>query len=60
MNTNYYAMGKPTESQLVAYLEKVLGPERAGIILREAQDAGGTNHPGDSLSRMSRSRFSSL
>ncbi len=49
MNMNHYEMGKPTESQLIAYLEKIMGPGGAQAILREAKDACGTDNPGDPL-----------
>ncbi len=49
MNTNHYEMEKPTESQLAAYLEKLLGPDKARMVLRQARDACGTAESGDPL-----------
>ncbi len=49
MTSNTYNLGKPTEKELVASLDKVMGPEKALSIMNEARDHCGGNNPGDPL-----------
>lgn len=49
MTTNQYGLAKPTEKELIASLEKVMGPEKAQVIMDEARNTCGFNNPGDPL-----------
>ncbi len=53
MNADLYGLDKPTEEQLIAYLNNVMGPDKAEAIVAEARDSCRTNSPGDPLLSLS-------
>ncbi len=52
MSTNPYNMGKPTERELVASLEKLMGPIKTQQVMSEAIDYCGTYDTGDPFARL--------
>jgi hypothetical protein len=52
MSINPYNMGKPTERELDASLEKLMGPTKAKEIMTEAREYCGTYNPDDTLVRL--------
>jgi hypothetical protein len=49
MTISNFSLAKPTETDLIASLRRVMGDKQAQIILDEAKESCGPDNPGDPL-----------